>query len=106
MEGKEILIIRRAKPEDIDLIWNLLHASSIGWSDDTITIHLNQLLVLQSNNRLLGVLYASNNASESIHWVVIHPMYPEKMLHELMLSGFNSLTSVSSRLNQLVPSPV
>lgn len=84
----EIVIIRSAQKEDIEMIWDLFHANCRNWTGQQIEYNLPQLFVLLKSDKLLGVLHGEfKPGTRTIFWVEIHPLYPEKILREVMIQG-------------------
>ncbi len=91
----ETITIRPAINSDIEDIWHLLHADSKNWNTEHINSQLKNLVVLIKENRMLGVLYGTLTPDKTkIHWIVIHPMYPEKVLQAVMIQRIKSNTTV------------
>jgi hypothetical protein len=84
----EAITIRPAEAIDIKEIWDLFHADSKTWTEEQIMRNIQQLLVLTRQDKLLGVLFGKlTPGKEEVIWIVIHPMYPEAQLKELMIQG-------------------
>jgi hypothetical protein len=82
------IMIRQARLEDIENIWNLLHANCRTWTAQQINVNLAKMYVLVKNYKILGVLCGSFNlGGTEIEWIEIHPFYPEHALREVMVQG-------------------
>jgi N-acetylglutamate synthase-like GNAT family acetyltransferase len=84
----EAITIRVAEAKDIKQIWDLLHTDVKTWSETEIIRNIQQLIVLTKQDKLLGVLFGELTPSKAeVIWVVIHPMYPENLLRELLFQS-------------------
>ncbi len=82
------VIIRSARSEDCEMIWDILHANCRNWSLRQITDNLSGIFVLVKDLKILGVLAGSSDKSGLIiDWVEIHPLYPEKILRDIMIQS-------------------
>lgn len=82
------LVIRTARMDDINEIWNLLHANSLAWTDTRIVAELSWFWVMLQDSKMLGVLCGNFEiAVKKVHWVATHPLYSEKQLRGTMISG-------------------
>jgi hypothetical protein len=83
------MVIRFAQKGDIEAIWDLLHADCRTWNQQQIDNKLDKLLVLIKNQKMLGVLYGEfKHENSTVFWVAIHPLYPEKLLQDILIKGF------------------
>lgn len=90
------LVIRPARMDDINEIWNLLHANSLAWTDTRIVAELSWLWVMLQDSKMLGVLCGNfETAVKKVHWVAIHPIYAEKQLREAMINGICGILRIS-----------
>lgn len=86
------LVFRQAELEDIQGIWQLLHADSRMRSEAYIREHLTRIYVLYNNRRILGALCGIPRIHKlEIAWVVVHPFYPEQAVAEMMIRGFQGI---------------
>lgn len=89
------LVIRPARMDEVEEIWDLLHANMIAWTDERIGATLSKLWVMVLNSKILGVLKGNFEAGEIfIERVVIHPLYPEKQFQEAMIKGFYTIVGL------------
>lgn len=108
----ETITIRCAESKDIPGIWDLLHADCKPWREDEIKENLNQILLLSKQDKLLGVLFWEFNfGNKQVHWVVIHPFYPEEHFKELLIHSFHGYSRSfgkkenSKKTIQAIPCP-
>lgn len=88
----EGICFEKAIPLDIQPIWYLLHANSKMMSEEQISGFLDELYILRFRQRILGVLCGNYYKRQVvIHWVIIHPLYPEKTLKEAMIKAFSAV---------------
>lgn len=104
------LIFRSARADDLDMIWNLLHAVSISWNDERIIANLDGMYLLFQDKKLLGVLKVDQSTKGKVLWSAVHPIYPEKQINTLMMECLGSLQYIARRrvtpgLLQLEESP-
>lgn len=87
MESTEI-IIRKAAPADVKLIWHLLHCEGKAWDIGHILEEINSLYVLSRGKKLVGVLHSTAaGGDENVTWVAVHPMYPEGSVRTFLTYG-------------------
>ncbi len=86
------IIFRRAKESDMNLIWKLLHADSRMRSEVYIREHLDRIYLLLEDKRVLGALCGIPRTNKAeISWLVIHPLYPESVIAEIMIREFQGI---------------
>lgn len=90
------ITIRSAEKKDIEGIWHLLHANSIGWGQEKIEENIGRLLVMEEGEgegerkgeRLLAILYGEFNPyKKEVFWVAVHPLYPEEPLKQMLIGS-------------------
>ncbi len=86
------ITIRSAGAKDIEGIWHLLHANSMGWSREKVKENIDHLLVMEEGEgkgeRLLAILYRELNSYQTEDfWVAVHPLYPEEPLKQMMIGS-------------------
>lgn len=87
----EAITIRCAENTEVKEIWDLLHADGKGWSMEMIAENLDHILILCKQNKILGVLYGELNPYQTtVFWIVIHPLYPEEQLKQILVQGLKS----------------
>ncbi len=92
------ITIRSAGAKDIDGIWHLLHANSMGWRREKVKENIDHLLVMVEENRLLGTLYGEFNPyKKEVFWVVVHPLYPEEPLKQMLIGSLQRLPGRNSK---------
>lgn len=88
----EGICFEKSNAFDIQSIWHLLHANSKIMSEEQISALLDELYILRFRQRILGVLCGNYYERQVvIHWVIIHPLYPEKDLKEAMIKAFSAV---------------
>lgn len=86
----ETIYFEKANLSDLQSIWFLLHADSKMMKEKQILERMNDLYILRYRQRILGVLCGNYHAGKvTIDWVVIHPLYPESDLREVMIWDFS-----------------
>ncbi len=86
------ICFEKAHPFDLQSIWYLLHANSQMMREEGILAVLDRLYILHYRQRILGVLCGTYEQRKVIiHWVAIHPLYPEKSLREAMIREFTAV---------------
>ena len=86
------ITIRSAEEKDIEGIWHLLHANSMGWSREKVKENIDHLLVIEEGEgkgeRLLAILYRElNSYQKEDFWVAVHPLYPEEPLKQMLVGS-------------------
>lgn len=88
----EGICFEKAHPLDLRSIWYLLHANSRMLSEERLLADLDRLYILHYRQRILGVLCGTYEQRKVIiHWVAVHPLYPEKSLREAMIREFTAV---------------
>lgn len=84
----QTIIIRQAQPEDNKEIWDILHANCRTWTLQQIQDNNDGMFVLTKGYKILGVLFGSfDMGKKTINWVEVHPLYPEKVLMDVIIKG-------------------
>jgi N-acetylglutamate synthase-like GNAT family acetyltransferase len=82
------ITIRSAGAKNIEGIWHLLHANSMGWSREKIKENIDRLLVMEEGERLLAILYGElNSYHKEVFWVAVHPLHPEEPLKQMLIGS-------------------
>jgi hypothetical protein len=90
---EQAIVIRQAQMEDVEEIWDILHANCRTWTLQQIHDHIGKMFVLTKGYKMLGVLCGDFHAEllnpgiKMVDWVETHPHYPEKMLKDVMIQG-------------------
>ena len=83
--GFEGIEIRKAVSTDVERIWDILHAESYGWDNDTIEKRLSGLYVLVRSGAIIAVAcVASRQDRLFTEWTAVHPMHPEKQTADIL----------------------
>lgn len=90
------IVFRAVDAGDITHVRRLLHADSRCWDENIIAANLGKLYLLscqsKQRDKVLGVLCGSCASGEPvIDWIAVHPIYPEKMIREIMAQEFQGL---------------
>ncbi len=86
------IVFRRAKDSDVDVIWKLLHADGQMRNEVYIWEHLDRIYLLLEGKRVLGALCGIPRINKvEISWLVIHPLYPELIIAEIMIGEFQGI---------------
>lgn len=104
MERNEDLtvMIYKARLEDRENIWHLLHANCRTWTMQQIKDNISKMFILAKNGKVLGVLCGDfNPGAVVIDWVEIHPLYSEKILREVMIQGLLGTQKTDDPVNFL-----
>lgn len=86
----ESIIIRRAQGKDSREIWRLLHSEGRHVSIKEITEKPEHYYVLLHGTKLLGVFADRDRAGQN-RWVEVHPLYPQKLVEDVMVKVVNGL---------------
>lgn len=82
----ETIYYRKANRSDLQKIWYLLHADSKMLKEKQILAQIDNIFILCFQKKILGVLCGTYGTGKvNINWVVIHPLYPKKVLSEAMI---------------------
>jgi hypothetical protein len=90
---RDVLNIRRAEAEDVESIWQLLHAEGKAWDVDRISASLPQLFVLAYGTKIIGVLYGMLHTAGKLEvsWIVTHPMFPENPVQIVLSQALSEI---------------
>lgn len=80
MNSSEVYF-RWAVPEDIERIWDLLHASYLSWNYETIGKKLKYMRVLFQGETMTGLYYCLPGETSRL---IVHPLYPEALTKEII----------------------
>lgn len=101
------IIFRKAKPEDISVIWELLHAASQMKDEQCLQELIEQLFVLTQGERILGVLCGiTKSDTATVNWTVVHPLLAESVISNIMVLEYqnifcsNCLSDASSQFSE------
>jgi hypothetical protein len=88
----ELIEIRNAKINDIEIIGDLLHAEGLSWNDKKIQENLMNLFVMTLSGNIISVMHAFIIFDKfSCEWIAVHPMYPEKPVKAAIYSAVSSI---------------
>lgn len=90
---KDVIVIRRAEAQDVESIWQVLHAEGKQWDTNEININLPHLFVLAYGTKIIGVLYGLMNprGKLKVFWTVTHPMFPENPVKIVMHQALSEI---------------
>jgi hypothetical protein len=90
---KDVIVIRRAEAQDVEFIWQILHAEGKQWNINEININLPHLFVLAYGTKIIGVLYGLMNPMDKlkVFWIITHPMFPENPVQILMYQALSEI---------------
>ena len=90
--GKDAIIIRRADAEDVESIWQVLHAEGKQWDADRINLNLPQLFILAYGTKIIGVLCGMMAYGKlEVSWIVAHPMFPENPVQTVLYQAVSEI---------------
>lgn len=85
------MLFRWALPEDIERIWDLLHASYLSWGYEEIGNKLKYMRLLIQGETMTGLYYYRPGETRRL---IVHPLYAEALTKEIIERIVSALDNI------------